>query len=97
MSSLDSTSTLAEIRAAYLDNGSYYEDADRTKARAFVTACRLLLLKLPKRSELSDSELELEPRIIQEEMQAAQQWLASHPDELVGGGLVFASFESFRD
>ena len=43
MSTLDSSSTLAEVYAAYDDNASWEEDGSSTKAAAFVTACRFLL------------------------------------------------------
>jgi hypothetical protein len=46
MATLDSTSTLSEILAAYADNASYAEDGSATKARSFITACRLLLINL---------------------------------------------------
>ena len=42
MSTLDSTSTLGQVESAYADNASYAEDNSVDKARAFVTACRLL-------------------------------------------------------
>ena len=43
MSTLDSNSTLTEIKVAYADNASYSEDDEATNAAAFVTVCRLLL------------------------------------------------------
>lgn len=78
MATLTSASTLAEIKAAYIDNASYAEDGDTTKARAFVTACRILLLKLPKRASfgrgLSDQELDL--GVLRDELRTAQRYLA---------------------
>ena len=94
MSALSSTSTLAEVKAAYFDNASYEEDASATKAAAFITACRFLLLKLPKRARHADrNEIELEPGQIRNELLAAKAWLAGQ----AGSGVRFASFESFRD
>ena len=101
MSSLNSSSTIAEITAAYLDNASYEEDDDASKARAFVTACRLLLLMLPSRSRGGGSEVELDLVRIENQMQAAQSFLAVHPDGAAagsGGGLVrYSDFTDFRD
>jgi len=100
MSTLSSSSTLAEIQAAYADNASYAEDASPAKARVFVTACRLLLLYLPKRSVSGGrggTEVELDPRLIQQEMQAANRWLASSRAAVTGGGVVYADFDNYRD
>jgi hypothetical protein len=102
MATLDSTSTLSEILAAYADNASYAEDGSATKARSFITACRLLLINLPRRTSAGGKggeEIELDPRMIQEEMQAAQRWLVTDPvaTSADGGGLRFASFQDFRD
>ena len=48
MSTLSSSSTRADVEAAYADDASYVEDASVPKARVFVTACRLLILKYPR-------------------------------------------------
>lgn len=96
MSTLDSSSTLAEIKAAYADNASYQEDASVSKARAFCTACRLLLLNLPKRvahGGRGSEEIELELRLIREELEAGKQWLAANSES---GYVKHVSFENFR-
>jgi len=100
MSTLSSSSTLTEIQAAYMDNASYAEDASTAKARAFVTACRLLLLKLPKRSVSGGrggTEIEIDPRVIQQELTAANQWLAHSRTSQTGGGITYADFDDYRD
>ena len=99
MSSLTSSSTLAEIQAAYYDNASWEEDASTTKALAFVTACRFLLLKLPKRvaqGGRGGNETELDPSIIRAELNAARQWLAFSSAAATGGGVKHVSLEGFR-
>jgi hypothetical protein len=78
MSSLTSASTLAQIEAAYDDNASYAEDNSASKAKAFVTACRLLIRRYPKMSAGERSSLALSPDLIQKEMADAQEWLATH-------------------
>ena len=98
MSSLSSASTLAQIKAAYLDNASYQEDADVAKARAFITACRMLLLKLPQHAAQGDGvEVTLDVRVIRDEMNAAKRWLANSAPGALGGGVRVASFQFFRD
>src|SRR5262245_57513999 len=72
MSTLSSSSTLEQVKAAYIDNASYAEDNSAAKARTFVTACRILLLKLPKRAAHGrGNEIELDTSLIFEEMRRA--------------------------
>lgn len=99
MSALSSTSTIAQITASYADNASYEEDGSVSKARAFVTACRLLILKLPtKMMHGKAGEIDLDPSLIRGELQAAQRWLASQPDSAAGADAVrFLDFSTFRD
>lgn len=101
MSALSSESTLAEIQAAYDDNASYEEDGSETKARAFITACRLLVRQTPKRTAHgggAGAELEIDTVRIAEELKAAQRWLAAHAGVTSGGpGVRHLSFDGFRD
>ncbi len=79
-STLTSASSNAEIEAAYIDNASYQEDADAVKARAFVTACRVILLKRPQRvGQGNKLNLEYNLELVEKQLQAAQQWLATNP------------------
>ena len=100
MSTLSSASTLAEIEAAYADSASYAEDNSVAKARAFVTACRLLLLKYPKRTGTPQAELETAIDLIAQEKAAAEKWLESHDTgsgSTAGGPRVTrVSFENSR-
>lgn len=77
--SLDSTSTMAQIEAAYDDNASYAEDANVTKCRLFITACRMLLRRMPAEIEQAaqaSARLKLSPELIQAEKKSAEDWLA---------------------
>jgi hypothetical protein len=100
MSTLSSASTLAEIQAAYADNASYAEDASPAKARAFVTACRLLLVKLPKRASHGAGraeEIELDLALIRGELADARKWLACYASAAAGGAAVSFDLSGFRD
>ena len=69
---------MPEVQAAYDDNASYAEDASEAKAKIFVTACRILLRRVPKRSlkgGRDGSEIELDPRAIADELAEARRWL----------------------
>lgn len=100
MSTLNSSSTLAEIEAAYADNASYAEDNSVAKARAFVTACRLLVLKYPKSTGTPQAELTTAIDLVQAEKKAAEKWLESHDtgsSSTAGGPRVTrVSFENSR-
>ena len=65
MSTLTSSSTIAQIEAAYTDNASYVEDNSVAKCRAFITACTILLLKLPAESGTREGQMRLNPDLIQ--------------------------------
>jgi hypothetical protein len=98
---LSAASSLAEVQAAYDDNASYAEDRSPQKARAFVTACRILLRRLPRRASRggrAGNEVELDPRILQEELLAAQRWLLRNDtSDSTAGRVSELSFERFRD
>ena len=98
MSDLSSASTLAEIKAAYANNASYLEDNSPAKARAFITACRMLLMRLPKRISKGGSqgeEVELDPRLLAEQIGEAQRFLTEH--NVASAPTKCFSIENFRD
>jgi hypothetical protein len=98
MSTLSASSSYSEIRAAFDDNASYEEDGSVAKAKAFITACRMLLRRTPKRAAVGGGghELELDPAIIKEMMADAQEWIAAN-DVIAGGRTTYADFTNFRD
>lgn len=96
MSTLSSTSTLTEVKAAYFDNASYAEDSSPTKAAAFITACRFLLIYLPKRARQGQRhEIEIDVDQVRQELLAAKQWLAANAAD--SGAVRHADFTGFRD
>jgi hypothetical protein len=96
MSTLSSASDLDTVIAAYADNASYQEDSSPAKARGFITACRILLVMLPKRSMHGrGGQVEFDLPTLKGEMQAAQRWLAASPT--VTPDVLHPSFGNFRD
>ncbi len=100
MSTITSTSTLGQVQASYVDNASYAEDSSVAKCKAFITACRVLILRLPAQTGTREAQLQLNPDLIQKEMKAAQEWLEG-PGAALGGTsagprVTRASFENFR-
>jgi hypothetical protein len=93
MASLDSSSTLAEIEAAYLDNVSYEEDNSTAKAAAFITACKMLLLKRPSSLSAGGSVTFGSQSDIRAELEAAQRWLSQSQE---GGSVKHLDFRNVR-
>jgi len=100
MASLDSTSTLDEVKAAYADNASYSEDGSAAKARAFIVACRILLIKLPERVQHGGSGtaemVQLNLTLINQQLADARAWLAANGAFAGGARVRDLSFEEFR-
>jgi hypothetical protein len=98
MSTINSTSTLAQVQNAYDDNASYAEDNSVTKCRALLTACRILLRRMPARTGTREAQLQLNAGLIQQEMKAAQGWPEAHDTISTTSGprVTRASFGGFR-
>lgn len=94
MATLDSTSTLAEIEAAYLDNVSYEEDNSTSKATAFITACKMLLLKRPSSMSAGGSVTFGSQADIRAELDNAIQWLNAKQQ---GGSYSYLDFSNVRN
>jgi hypothetical protein len=98
MSTLNSASTLAQIEAEYADNASYAEDSSVARCRAFITACRLLVLKYPKSTGTPQAELTTAIDLVQGEKKSAEKWLESHDtgSGSTGPRVTRVSFENSR-
>lgn len=99
MASVTSSSTVAEIEAAFVDNGSYVEDQSVSKCRAFITAARALLIKLPTTATKGANTLSFRVESVQKELERAQSWLEARDttgDDLPGPGNTYADFRSSR-
>jgi len=77
--STSASDALSTAKTDYVTNEDYDEEGSVSKAKAFVVACRKLLLYLPKRSgSSSGEEVEFDPKIIQEELNNAKRWLMAN-------------------
>lgn len=100
MSTLTSSSTFAEITAAYDDNASYEEDESASKCAAFITACRFLLRRMADESQKgNNNRLRFAKNLdaIRGEMDDARQWLSVNSDTAATGGVKHLDFSDFRD
>ena len=99
MSTLSSSSTTAEIQAAYDDNGSYEEDGSVTKCAAFITAVRLLIRRLVTEAAHGAERVRLDENLRQyrQELKHAQAWLAAQGGTDGAPRVRHRSLEEFRD
>jgi len=96
MATRSSNSTDAEVWAAYDDNASYEGVGSRTKALAFVTACRILRRRLPLSAGRGQQTVTRES--LDAEISAARAWLDAHPasGDSGSGRVRYVSMENFR-
>ncbi len=99
---ISSTSTLAEVEAAYDDNASYEEDSSIPKCRAFQTAIRILLRRLPTESGTRETNARWDMALLSKELERAQCWQAANDDGTSDNSnaapyVKRVSFENFRD
>jgi len=96
-STLSSSSTDAEVLAAYDDNAPYQEDVSRPKALAFITACRILARRLPISAGRDGQTVSRES--LREEVADAQAWLTANPASSGAGStrVRYGDFQDYRD
>lgn len=102
--SLSSSSTLAQVNAAYDDNADYAESGggSTTKAAAFIQACRILLRRIATEAATGPERIRQDEnlRAIRAELNDAKDWLALNDTTSgagVNGGVKHLSLEGFRD
>lgn len=97
MAEVSSSSTLAQVQASYQDNASYAEDNSVTKAKRFVTACRILIQRQPSNVVKGSNQVSLNLQLLHEELKAAQKWLEARDVDSNAGPLVTRpDFRRFR-
>ena len=74
MSTLSSSSTDAEVEAAYDDSASYLEDESTAKAMAHVTAGTILLRRLASEMRQGSTQLRYEPKLVQDSVALARAY-----------------------
>lgn len=101
MSYVDSSSTDAEVRAAYADNASYDVTGDPAMARRFIVACRVLLQREPLSAGRKGNALVLDKKSVQDALEKAEDWLqvvdpTPVASTTASGSVNFKSFQGFR-
>ena len=95
MSSLNSSSTNAQVWAAYDDNASFEEDSSPAKAAAFITACIVLLRRRPNQVSTDSQSVAFDAVQISNELKRARKWLAANRSG--SGSAIFQDFGGVRD
>jgi hypothetical protein len=99
MASVTSQSSRGDVLNAMVDNASYDEDNSLPKAKAFVTACKVWLVRWAfDKSRQAHSEISMPTDLVQKQLEAAQAWVASQPAAAAAtsGNVLYASVENFR-
>jgi len=99
---ITSSSTLAQVRAAYEDAAHYEEDGSATQARALITAANVLILRLSSEAAEGSERVRLDENLrqLRQAIEDARAYIASNPDTTgstgAGAGVRHVSFENFR-
>lgn len=95
MSTLSSTSTDAEVNAAYDDNASYAEDDSLSKAKAFRTAVSLLIRRVLADSTKGDKSLRFDREALQRQLDEVAAYISTN-DITTNPAVTYASFAGLR-
>jgi len=100
VSYVSSSSTDAEVIAAYEDNASYDVASDVTMCREFIAACRVYLRRMTEATQHGDASVRDTYQKIREELDAALRWWRANDSTAAGigarGGVKVLSIEDFR-
>jgi hypothetical protein len=75
---LTATSTLNELRTAYVDNAGYAQSGSVAAAQEFAAACRWLLLRVPEESGNRDGDVKMNTKVIEDDLKRVEAWLAAN-------------------
>jgi hypothetical protein len=97
---LSSLSTRQEVLDAYADNSAYEENESVAQAKAFASACRLLLSpRFSVKRTVHGSrgeEVELDLTVIQKQLDDARHWIAANAPAANGSGIIHPDFTDYR-
>ncbi|HWC89574.1 MAG TPA: hypothetical protein VG433_07965 [Pirellulales bacterium] len=91
---LSSASTLAQVQASYDDNAAYAELGDTGMCASFITACRILLRRLPQEASHGNGRntVQWNLSVILESQKKAERWLATQ-QTATNPSVVFPVFD----
>ena len=72
--SITALTPITDLILVYSENAGYRENASESEATLFIKACRILLLRFPKRSKGGGTETEIDPLVIRDQLNDAIKW-----------------------
>lgn len=99
--SLTSSSTLDQVLAEYKANADWSTEQSLAKAKAFVVACRYLLVMRPESARRGTESFEWSAEVIQQQLNEAEEFIRQSPERADSGASVYRTrysrfSESFR-
>jgi hypothetical protein len=82
---LDSTATLAEVKAQYEDCSTYDLSGDLTLCREFIQACRILISRTSDETRQGSAALRDNAAKYRTELERAMGWLAQRDADFASG------------
>ena len=87
---------LYAVQEAYLANADYFAEQSTAKCKAFLTACKQLLVLLPSAAKSGGgNEQQWNIEAIEKQLATAQSWLSTRFGDV--DRTRFASFRDFRE
>lgn len=85
MSTLSSSSTEAQVKAAMADNASYLEDASAAKCASYITALQIRIGQLVEKKKVGEGGADIERDIMYLEklLDRAHTWLSENSTSLL--------------
>jgi hypothetical protein len=93
---VDSSSTLAQVEAAYDDNADYRDSSSVTKAREFAKACRILVRRYLSGVSNDGTSVNRNVELIKDQLEDVEVWLDGNDTARTGDSTVILDFREAR-
>ncbi|MEY2855666.1 MAG: hypothetical protein RL030_2798 [Pseudomonadota bacterium] len=93
---VDSSSTLAQVEAAYDDNADYRDSSSVTKARLFAQACRILVRRYVSGIAIDGASTSRNVDLIKQQLSDVDGWLDGNDTARSSSGSVVLDFREAR-
>lgn len=97
MAELTSSSTDAQVIAAYKDNADYDTSNSPAKAKLFIQACRFLLINMKAEVRHGDAAVREEYRKYQDQLERAEAWWSANDSTSTATGQAKVRHFDYRD
>lgn len=93
---VDSSSTLAQVEAAYDDNADYRDSSDISKAREFAKACRILVRRYLSGVSNDGTSVNRNVELIKDQLANVETWLEGNDTARSADNSVIYDFREAR-